>query len=60
MNTMTTKYGTTYNSCGIREDIYYDMIYELINFTKEKGLTTRQAQKLFIDSADAVLDEKLK
>lgn len=59
MNTMTTKYGTTYDSCGIREDLYYDMIYKLIDFAKEKGLTTRQAQKLFVDSADAMLDEKL-
>jgi len=57
---MTTKYEFTYDSCGIMEDTYCDMICELINFTKEKGLTTRQAQKLFIDMADAVLDLKLK
>ncbi|MEY8352615.1 hypothetical protein AALB39_04570 [Lachnospiraceae bacterium 54-53] len=60
MNTMTTKFRTTYDSCGLREDLYYDLIYELINFAKEKELTTRQAQKLFIDSADAILDKKLK
>jgi|GEM_PF-5384969 len=60
MNTITTKFGTTYKSRGVEEEIYYEMIYSLINFAEEKGLTTRQAQNLFIDSADAVLDIKLK
>lgn len=31
-------------------------MYELINYTKEKGLTIRQAQKLFMDCSDMVLD----
>ena len=56
---MTTKFGTVYESHGIRKDVYYNMIYELLDFIKEKGLTTRQAQSLFIDSADAILDLKL-
>lgn len=57
MSTKTTKYGTSYESpTGLQEDNYYGMMYELIDYIKEKGLTTRQAQKLFIDCSDMVLD----
>ena len=60
MSTKTTKYGTSYESpTGLQEDNYYGMMYELIDYIKEKGLTTRQAQKLFIDCSDMVLDEKI-
>lgn len=56
----TTKYGTSYETpIGLQEDNYYEMMYDLMNYVKEKGLTTRQAQKLFIDCSDMVLDEKL-
>ena len=54
-----TKYGTGYEApVGLSEDNYYDLMYELIDFYKIKGLTTRQAQKLFIDCADMILDVK--
>ena len=52
----TTIYGTRYDPCGITDLKYYDLMYELINYTKAKGLTVRQAQKLFIDCSDMVLD----
>lgn len=55
-----TKYGTSYEiPNGLQEENYYEMMYDLINYVKEKGLTPRQAQKLFIDCCDMVLDEKL-
>ena len=60
MATKTTKYGTSYETpIGLLEENYYKMMYDLMNYVKEKGLTTRQAQKLFIDCTDMVLDEKL-
>ena len=59
MCTQVTKYGTSYESpVGLNQDIYYEMMYEFINLVKIKGLTTRQAQKLFIDCSDMVLDIK--
>lgn len=55
-----TKYGTSYEiPNGLQEENYYEMMYDLINYVKEKGLTPRQTQKLFIDCSDMVLDEKL-
>lgn len=57
MATKTTKYGTSYETpIGLQEENYYEMMYDLMDYIKEKGLTTRQAQKLFIDCADMVLD----
>ena len=59
MMTRTTKYGTGYEApIGLPEDKYYDLMYELIDFCKIKGLTTRQAQKLFVDCSDMILDVK--
>ncbi len=59
MCTQVTKYGTSYESpIGLNQDLYYEMMYEFINLVKIKGLTTRQAQKLFIDCSDMVLDIK--
>lgn len=52
----TTIYGTKYDPCGLNDLKYYDLMYELINYTKEKGLTVRQARKLFMDCSDMVLD----
>lgn len=53
------KYGKAYDTpFGLQEDTYYDMMYDLIDYINEKGLTTRQAQKLFTDCADMVLDVK--
>lgn len=55
----TTKYGTVYDiPIGLEEDIYYNLLYEFVDLAKEKRLTTRQAQKLFTDCADMVLDVK--
>jgi hypothetical protein len=43
----------------IEEDYYYSLMYEFVDLAKERGLTVRQAQNLFIDCADAVLSTKL-
>lgn len=54
------KYGKAYNTpTGLQEDNYYEMMYDLMNYVKEKGLTTRQAQHLFTDCSDMVLDVKI-
>lgn len=59
MATKQTKYGKSYDTpMGLQEDYYYEMMYDLMNYIKEKGLTTRQAQKLFTDCADMILDIK--
>lgn len=56
----TAKYGRGYETPqGISEDKYYEFMYEFIDLAKVKGLTIRQAQKLFVDCSDAVLDSKL-
>lgn len=59
MITKTTKYGKGYHTpTGLEEDNYYEMMYDLIDYIKEKGLTVRQAQHLFADCFDMVLDVK--
>lgn len=56
-----TKYGSFYeHPDGINEEDYYSLIEEFVELAKEKGLTTRQAQKLFSDCKDCVLDSILK
>ena len=58
--TQTTKYGNTYESpVGISEEKYYELLYEFVDFAKVKGLTVKQAQKLFTDCSDIVLYTKL-
>ena len=60
MATTTTKYGNSYeHPYGIEEEKYYELMYEFIDLAKVKGLTVRQAQKLFTDCADMVLCTKL-
>lgn len=60
MNTQVTKYGNSYEHPeGINEEKYYDMLYEFVDLAKVKGLTVKQAQKLFNDCADIVLYTKL-
>lgn len=60
MITETTKYGKGYeNPQGLEENKYYKLMYEFVDLAKVKGLTVRQAQKLFTDCADAVLSTKL-
>lgn len=55
-----TKYGVGYeHPTGLDEDIYYQTIYEFINLAKIKGLTIKQAQKLFNDCSDILLYTKL-
>lgn len=44
---------------GLQEDDYYEMIHNLMNYINKKGLTVRQAQKLFTDCANMVLDTKI-
>ena len=59
MVTKTTKYGKGYETPqGLEENQYYELMYEMVDLAKEKGLTVRQAQKLFTDCADMVLDIK--
>ena len=58
--TKTTKYGKAYeHPYGLTEDKYYELMYEFIDLAKVKGLTVRQAQKLFEDCSDMVLDIKM-
>ena len=60
MATTISKYGKSYdNPQGIDEHTYYNLMSEFIDLAKVKGLTVRQAQKLFFDCADAVLSTKL-
>lgn len=59
MATKHTKYGKGYETLnGLQEDNYYEMMYDLMNYVNKKGLTTRQAQSLFTDCFDMVLDVK--
>lgn len=56
----TTKYGKGYETPqGLEESQYYELMYDFVDLAKVKGLTVRQAQKLFTDCADAVLSTKL-
>lgn len=60
MITKTTKYGRGYEAPGgLAEDKYYELMYEFVDLAKVKGLTVRQAQKLFVDCSDIVLDSKI-
>lgn len=60
MITEITKYGKGYESPqGLEENKYYELMYEFVDLAKVKGLTVRQAQKLFTDCVDAVLSTKL-
>ena len=60
MITTTTKFGYKYETpYGLNEDEYYDMIYLFMEMAKEKRLTVKQAQKLFMHCSDAVLSTKL-
>ena len=59
MATKQAKYGKAYDTpIGLQENNYYEMMYELMEYVNRKGLTTRQAQKLFSDCFDMVLDVK--
>lgn len=59
MISRTAKYGKGYRTpTGLEEDNYYEMMYDLIDYIKQKGLTVRQAQQLFADCFDMVLDVK--
>lgn len=60
MTTQLTKYGTSYTiPIGLEEKDYYEIIYEVLDLVKTKGLTIKQAQKLFMDCSDAILYTKL-
>ena len=60
METKHAKYGKAYDTpAGLEEDSYYEMMYDLMDYVNEKGLTTRQAQKLFTDCTDMILDVKI-
>ncbi len=55
-----TKYGTSYTSpIGLSKEDYYELMYQQMEFIQKKGLTIRQAQKLFTNCADMVLDVKI-
>lgn len=59
MGTKHAKYGKAYNTpTGLQEDNYYEMMYDLMDYVNKKGLTARQAQHLFTDCFDMVLDVK--
>jgi hypothetical protein len=52
-----TKYGTEYTPpVGLNEQEYYGLMYALTDFVTAKGLTLRQAQRLFRDCSDMLLD----
>lgn len=60
MATKHAKYGKVYDTPhGLQEDNYYEMMYDLMDYVNRKGLTTRQAQTLFTDCFDMVLDVKV-
>lgn len=60
MTTKHAKYGKAYNTpTGLQEDNYYEMMYDLMDYVNSKGLTTRQAQSLFTDCFDMILDVNL-
>lgn len=60
MTTIISKYGKIYEHPDeIDENRYYELIHEFISLAQAKGLTVRQAQKLFTDCTDAVLCTKL-
>lgn len=51
------KYNESYKPPqGIDDNLFYALIDEFINLAKDKGLTVRQAQSLFISCSDAILD----
>lgn len=55
-----TKYNESYKlPQGIDEKSFYALIDEFINIAKDKGLTIRQAQNLFISCSDAILDTNI-
>lgn len=59
MITQITKYGKGYEiPQGLEVNQYYELMYEFVDLAKVKGLNIRQAQKLFTDCADMVLDVK--
>lgn len=59
MSAKQAKYGKSYDiPVGLQEDNYYEMMYDLMDYINKKGLTTRQAQHLFIDCSDMILDVK--
>lgn len=59
MATKNAKYGKAYNTpTGLQEDSYYEMLYDLMDYVNKKGLTPRQAQSLFTDCSDMILDVK--
>ena len=59
MATKHAKYGKGYETPnGLQEGNYYEMMYDLMDYVNKKGLTTRQAQSLFADCFDMVLDVK--
>ena len=60
MITEITKFGKGYESPqGLEVNRYYELMYEFVDLAKVKGLTVRQAQKLFTDCADMVLDVQI-
>lgn len=59
MTNIMSKYGKVYDEPYGLDDNYYEIMQQFIELAKVKGLTVRQAQKLFIDCADAVLSTKL-
>lgn len=59
MATKHAKYGKAYDTPnGLHEENYYEMMYDLMDYVNKKGLTTRQAQHLFTDCFDMILDVK--
>lgn len=58
--TQSTKAGNCYDiPKGIDADSFYNLMYEMVDLAKEKGLTVRQAQYLFKSCEDYVLENKL-
>lgn len=58
---LSTDAGNHYNiPINMKEEAFYNLVYEFVDLAKVKGLTIRQAQHLFTTCADYVLESKLK
>ncbi len=53
-----TKYKLYMSPFNLSQEIYFEMLLQLDDFIKEKGLTIKQAQNLFSDCIEMLLQSK--
>lgn len=53
-----TKYKLYFAPFSLSQEIYFEMLLQLDDFIKEKGLTIKQAQDLFSDCIEMLLQSK--